>query len=112
MTRGNHETCAMNKVYGFEGEVSHKHSKHVYDCFVDVFKHLPLAVTLNNNVFICHGGLFNDDRVSIDDIKKVGRQTLNSNRTKLPCNFEGWSLSTGHGGANWCWCLHFLSVLV
>jgi len=73
LTRGNHETVAMNKIYGFEGEVTHKHSKHVYDCFVEVFQHLPLAVTLNDEVFICHGGLFSDDRVSLDDIRKVNR---------------------------------------
>lgn len=71
LTRGNHETTAMNKVYGFEGEVSFKHTKHVYECFVETFKHLPLAVTLNSDVFICHGGLFSEDGVTIEDIKKV-----------------------------------------
>lgn len=30
LNRGNHETKDMNKVYGFEGEVKHKHGEMTY----------------------------------------------------------------------------------
>ena len=30
LNRGNHETKDMNKVYGFEGEVRHKHGEQTY----------------------------------------------------------------------------------
>ena len=33
---------------GFEGEVMFKYSRHMYDCFTELFCHLPLAATLNN----------------------------------------------------------------
>jgi len=73
LTRGNHETIAMNKMYGFEGEVIAKHNRHMYECFVELFWYLPLAITLNGKVFVCHGGLFRDDRVTLADINKVDR---------------------------------------
>lgn len=34
---------------------------------------LPLAHTINNKVFIVHGGLFARDDVTIADIAKIGR---------------------------------------
>ena len=33
MSRGNHETKNLNKLYGFEGEVKHKYDIKVYDLF-------------------------------------------------------------------------------
>ena len=57
LTRGNHETVAMNRMYGFEGEVTAKHSRHMFDCFQELFTALPLAFTINSKVFVTHGGL-------------------------------------------------------
>lgn len=37
LTRGNHETKNMNKLYGFEGEVLHKYDIKVYNLFTEVF---------------------------------------------------------------------------
>ena len=50
--------AAMNRMYGFEGEVTAKHSKHMYECFVELFTVLPLAFTLNDKVFVTHGECF------------------------------------------------------
>jgi len=33
LTRGNHESRTMNKLYGFEGEVKHKYDDKVYELF-------------------------------------------------------------------------------
>lgn len=73
MTRGNHESKNMNKVYGFEGEVQHKLNGDVARLFTVVFCELPLCALLENQVFIVHGGLSSNDNVSIADINAVNR---------------------------------------
>ena len=43
LTRGNHETAAMNKMYGFDGEVRAKYNAKLADLFQEVFRYLPLV---------------------------------------------------------------------
>ena len=73
MTRGNHETKSMNKIYGFEGEVKHKYDDTVMDVFSEVFRALPLAACINKKVMVAHGGLFTQDGVTLDDIRGIYR---------------------------------------
>jgi serine/threonine-protein phosphatase 5 len=73
LTRGNHEAKNMNKLYGFEGEVVHKYCSKTYDLFCEIFCYLPLTYILNKKIMITHGGLFKEDGVKLDDIKKVDR---------------------------------------
>lgn len=100
LNRGNHETSDMNKVYGFEGEVRHKHGEVTYKLFSDVFTALPLATLISpvlpptspdslsqklspppailspegrKRFFVVHGGLFSKDGVTLDDVKKIDR---------------------------------------
>lgn len=73
LTRGNHESHSMNKIYGFDGEVKHKFSGLMLDVFREVFNWLPLAFVLNRKVLVLHGGLFSKDGVSLDDLRKVER---------------------------------------
>ena len=47
MSRGNHETKNLNKLYGFEGEVKHKYDIKVYDLFNEMFCHMPLSHCIN-----------------------------------------------------------------
>lgn len=88
LTRGNHETVAMNRMYGFEGEVRAKHSKHIYDCFVDVFTVLPLAFILNEKVFVTHGGLPAPGTM-LQDIQQAERR-LEPGDTGIVCDLL-WS---------------------
>lgn len=63
----------MNKIYGFDGEVKAKYSDNMAELFAEVFCYLPLAHLLNNKVLVVHGGLFSQDGVKLDDIRKIDR---------------------------------------
>ncbi|KAK4342238.1 hypothetical protein RND71_038054 [Anisodus tanguticus] len=73
LTRGNHESKSMNKIYGFEGEVRSKLSEIFVDLFAEVFCCLPLAHVINGKVFVVHGGLFSVDGVKLSDIRAIDR---------------------------------------
>lgn len=73
LSRGNHEGVAMNRVYGFEGEVRAKFSAEVFDLFSEVFNALPIGHVINREVFVVHGGLYSEDTVTIDDLQKPNR---------------------------------------
>ena len=75
LTRGNHETKNMNRIYGFEGEVKAKYDDKIFELFLEVFCHLPLATVIEGKVFVTHGGLPSDEGVSLDDIRKIKRGT-------------------------------------
>ena len=66
-------TQNMNKIYGFEGEAKAKYDDKIFELFLEVFCHLPLAAVIENKVFVTHGGLPADEGVTLDDIRKVKR---------------------------------------
>ncbi|KAJ4836831.1 Serine/threonine-protein phosphatase 5 [Turnera subulata] len=73
LSRGNHESKSMNKIYGFEGEVRSKLSETFVELFAEVFCCLPLAHVINQKVFVVHGGLFSVDGVKLSDIRAIDR---------------------------------------
>jgi len=73
LNRGNHETDDMNRMYGFEGECRHKYTERVFKLFSESFSALPLATLIGGKFLTLHGGLFSDDAVSLDDIRKLNR---------------------------------------
>ncbi|XP_072965076.1 serine/threonine-protein phosphatase 5 [Typha angustifolia] len=73
LSRGNHESKSMNKIYGFEGEVRSKLSETFVELFAEVFCCLPLAHVINNKIFVVHGGLFSVDGVKLSDIRSIDR---------------------------------------
>ncbi|TKR86676.1 hypothetical protein L596_011219 [Steinernema carpocapsae] len=73
MSRGNHESDVMNKMYGFEGEVKNKYSAQMADLFTEIFNYLPLCHVVNNKILVCHGGLFKNDDVTLDQIRATNR---------------------------------------
>lgn len=73
VVRGNHESKNMNRIYGFEGEIKHKYDEQVMGLFSEVFCAMPLCATVDDRVFVVHGGLASEDGVTLDDIQKVNR---------------------------------------
>jgi len=73
LNRGNHETDDMNRMYGFEGECRHKYTERVFKLFSESFSALPLATLIGGRFLTLHGGLFSDDAVSLDDVRKLDR---------------------------------------
>jgi serine/threonine-protein phosphatase 5 len=73
MSRGNHESKNLNKLYGFEGEVKKKYDVKMYDLFSEVFCYLPIGHCINKKILVVHGGLFAKDGVKLEDIAKFNR---------------------------------------
>ena len=59
--------------YGFEGEVMAKYDRTVMNLFTEVFNQLPLAAVIDKKVLVVHGGLFDKDGVTLDDIRAIDR---------------------------------------
>jgi serine/threonine-protein phosphatase 5 len=73
LTRGNHETKNMNRIYGFEGEVKAKYDDKIFQLFLEVFEWLPLAAVIGQKVFVTHGGLPVTPGVTLDDVRRIQR---------------------------------------
>mmetsp|Transcript_17559 Transcript_17559/g.34296 ORF Transcript_17559/g.34296 Transcript_17559/m.34296 type:complete len:493 (-) Transcript_17559:238-1716(-) len=73
MMRGNHESLNMNQIYGFKGEVVAKSTGLGFDLFTEAFNWLPLGAVIGEKVLVVHGGLFSEDGVKLDDMRKIDR---------------------------------------
>ncbi|KAI5285324.1 hypothetical protein KEM54_000658, partial [Ascosphaera aggregata] len=73
LNRGNHEADDMNKIYGFQGECKAKYNERLFTLFSETFSALPLATLIGKKYFVLHGGLFSDDGITLDDVRKLNR---------------------------------------
>lgn len=73
LNRGNHETDDMNRVYGFEGECKAKYNERTFKLFSESFSALPLATLIGAKYLVLHGGLFSDDKITLDDVRNLDR---------------------------------------
>lgn len=107
LLRGNHETAAITRIYGFYDECKRRFSVKLWKSFCDVFNCLPIAAVVDNRIFCCHGGLSRDLK-SFDQIRAIARPT-DVPDTGLLCDllwadptdeFPGWG-SNNQRGVSW-----------
>lgn len=73
LLRGNHESCEINKIYGFYDECFKKYgTEKVWKLFTEVFMCLPLSALIEDKIFSLHGGL-SPQLSKIDDIARLKR---------------------------------------
>lgn len=89
LNRGNHEARAQNAWMGFEEELLTKYaagsscvalktkdrlaSLKLYMLCEELFDALPLCGLIQERVFVCHGGLFRNDGVTLNHLRSIAR---------------------------------------
>lgn len=73
LLRGNHESRACTKDYGFYDECLQKYGEiEAYNVIMDALDYLPISAVVSNKFLCMHGGLSPSITV-IDDINKIHR---------------------------------------
>ena len=72
--RGNHESGAINRIYGFFDECKRRYNVKLWKHFVDLFNCLPIAASIDDKIFIVHGGLSPELKL-IENLNKIMRPT-------------------------------------
>ncbi|CAL2039442.1 unnamed protein product [Caenorhabditis brenneri] len=72
LLKGNHETPAVNKLYGFYSECQLKYHSALWWDFQCCFNRLPLACLISKKVLCVHGGL-SPELTSLDKIRSIQR---------------------------------------
>jgi serine/threonine-protein phosphatase 5 len=107
MSRGNHESDSLNKMYGFEGEVKAKYNAKMSEVFTGLFEQLPLVHVINKKIFCCHGGL-SAESVTLEQLRKLHRARQPPEDGPMcgllwsdPQDEEGISVSKRGAGIQW-----------
>jgi len=72
LLRGNHECPTINRVYGFFDECCRRYSVKLWKTFGDVFRWLPVAAIISDQILCMHGGL-SPNLLSLDQILDLQR---------------------------------------
>ena len=72
--RGNHESGAINRIYGFFDECKKRYNVKLWKHFVDLFNCLPIAASIDDKIFIVHGGLSPELKL-VENLNKIMRPT-------------------------------------
>ena len=74
LLRGNHESEALNKIYGFYDECKRRLSIKCFKKITNLFNMMPISALINENILCMHGGL-SKDLQNIEQINKILRPT-------------------------------------
>ncbi|XP_022232414.2 serine/threonine-protein phosphatase alpha-2 isoform-like [Drosophila obscura] len=72
LLRGNHESPAVNRVYGFFDECKRRFTVKLWKSFVDCYNCMPVAAIIAKRIFCCHGGL-SPQLKDLSNIKAIPR---------------------------------------
>ena len=72
--RGNHECGSINRIYGFFDECKRRYNVKLWKSFVDLFNCLPIAGSIDDKIFMVHGGL-SPELKTVDQLQKIMRPT-------------------------------------
>lgn len=73
--RGNHESAALNMVYGFYNECKRRYSFKLWKSFTNLFNCLPVAALVEGRIFCVHGGL-SPKLSDFNQIREIRRPTI------------------------------------
>eukprot|EP00753_Platysulcus_tardus_P008688 PLAT16171.2.p2 GENE.PLAT16171.2~~PLAT16171.2.p2 ORF type:complete len:302 (-),score=122.30 PLAT16171.2:100-1005(-) len=105
LLRGNHESRAVTKTYGFYEEVLRKYGNgNPWTYLTDMFDYLPLAAVIDGSVYCVHGGLSPDIR-TLDQLRVLDRVQEIPNDGPFsdimwsdPEDIDSWALSPRGAG--------------
>ena len=74
LLRGNHESEALNKIYGFYDECKRRVSVKCFKKITTLFNILPITALIDENILCMHGGL-SKELNNIEQLNKIKRPT-------------------------------------
>ncbi|GMT13217.1 hypothetical protein PFISCL1PPCAC_4514, partial [Pristionchus fissidentatus] len=90
LLRGNHESKAINRVYGFQQEllarfVCQNEGSQLFNALNEAFTHMPLACLVGGKILCMHGGI-SPHLKSLDDIMKIPKPLVDPVSNPLACD--------------------------
>lgn len=75
LSRGNHEFESINRSFGFEDELKRKfpNEANLLSMFSILFESMPLCYTINDKIFVVHGGLTDIPHLKLSQIESLNR---------------------------------------
>jgi len=58
--RGNHESQAITRIYGFFDEIKRRYNIKLWTTFVTCFNHMPVVALIDEKIMCMHGGISKD----------------------------------------------------
>ncbi|GMT33398.1 hypothetical protein PFISCL1PPCAC_24695, partial [Pristionchus fissidentatus] len=93
LLRGNHESKAINRVYGFQQELIERFDRddgrELFMKFNELFTHMPIACLAGGSILLMHGGI-SPLLQTLEDIRSIPKPMIDPNSNPLACDLM-WS---------------------